>query len=378
MSATALESPHLRLGYVPLCDCAPLVVARERGFFAEQGLNVTLSREPSWANIRDKLATGLLDAAQMLAPMPLSMHLGLSGLQAPIITGLALSLGGNAITLSQAIFAELASLGHDHATPHGLAQVIATRRASGAPLLTLASVYPFSPHHYELRSWLHSGGIDPDQDVRLVVVPPPRMVGDLAAGRIDGYCVGEPWNILAEQLGLGGIATTSTALWSGRIEKVLGVRQAWAEAHPHTHQAVLRALLLAGQWADAPEHRGELAELLAGAMDAPLPAIRAALDAPHRPVFHRFAAGVPWLSQARWYDVQMRRWGQVPAETPPLPLETIYRPDLYRHAAQAVGFAVPVSDDKAEGQHDHDWSLAAIPTPIPMRADRAAPGFELP
>lgn len=260
--------PRLKLGIVPLCDCAPVVIAKERGFFAEQGLDVELSREPSWANIRDKVAVGALDGAQMLAPMPFAATLGLGNLRAPIIAAIGLNVGGNAITVSNELFARMADadpaamLRHP-ITGRALKLVIEEDRKSGRAPMTFAMVYPFSPHNYELRAWMAQAGIDPDRDVRLVVVPPPQMVPNLSAGNIVGYCVGEPWNSLASSLGIGRVLITSQAIWGGRIEKVLGVRQDWADEQPDAHKALLKALLLAAQWADRGENRAEVAAIVA-------------------------------------------------------------------------------------------------------------------
>lgn len=299
-----MPQTDLKIGFMPLCDSAPLVVAKERGFFAEQGLAVELSREPSWSNIRDKLVYGFLDAAQMLATMPLSCTLGLGNVKAALATPLGLSCGGNAITLGE----ELLSVMNGETSAQALKAAL--------PSLTepprLAIPYPFSTHQYELRHWLAEAGIDPDRQVRLVVVPPPQMVAQLSAGNIAGFCVGEPWNSLAAQLGLGRVVAAAQDFLPERIEKVLALRQDWAESHRQILQALTQALLAACRWADAPENREELVDLLAlpNYLNAPFEAVRAGLA---RIRFHGEMPNRPDPTQALWYLDQMDRWGQLPA-----------------------------------------------------------------
>lgn len=192
------ERDTLTLGMLPLNDAAPLVVARERGFFAAHGLDVTLHVESSWAGLRDAMQLGLLDGAQMLPLMPLASTLGLDGRPTPMLSALTLNLGGNAITVSNALYASMQAAGPEAMvqapiSARALAAVVRQRRAAGQPALRFASVYPFSSHHYQLRYWLAEGGVDPDRDLELRVVPPPLVAEQLEAGWLDGYCVGEPW-----------------------------------------------------------------------------------------------------------------------------------------------------------------------------------------
>lgn len=373
-----MEKTALKLGFVALLDAAPLLVAAEQGFFADEGLSVELLRQPSWASLRDKVAVGSLDGAQMLAPMVLAASIGVGGLAEPMVTALALNLGGNAITLSSALVGKMTEAAPEPMSRRPmsagvLAQVLADDRKAGIAPVTLAIVHPFSAHHYELRLWLASGGIDADRHVRLTVVPPAQMLSNLSAGMIDGYCSGEPWNHLAARSGLGQVAITSRDLWAGRIEKVFGVRQSWADRHPETHRAVLRALLRASIWADEPDHRGELAELLSrpNHVNAPLPLLRFLLESPNQPIFYRHAAFFPWRSQARWYLAQMRRWGQNTALTDDLRVvEQVFRADLTRLACLDLDLPVPLIDSKVEGAHDLPWRLDNATRPIEMAADR--------
>jgi ABC-type nitrate/sulfonate/bicarbonate transport system substrate-binding protein len=327
------------LGFIPLTDCAPLVVAAAKGLFAAEGLEVTLSREASWATIRDKVAVGALDAAHMLAPMALAATAGLATPDAPMIAPLALAVNGAGITLSNAL---IRALGPEATTPQttaaALARVIGERRAGGEPPLTFAVVFPFSIHNYALRYWLAQAGIDPDQDVRLVVVPPPRMVEQLLTGQVDGISVGAPWNAVAARGGLGRIVLRSSQFWPAGPDKVLGVAEAFAAQDPARLQAVLRALVRAQVWADDPEHRDELTALLARPeyVGAEPEAIAAALA--DELVFHRDAAALPRLEHARWLLAQMRRWNQIGDEVDHAALAArVYRPDLALEALRAVG-----------------------------------------
>ena len=211
--------------------------AKERGYFSRHGLEVELSREVSWATVRDKVATGALDAAQMLAPMPFASTLGLGGLALPICTGLSLDLDGNAITVSEALYRRLADADPEaligrplHAT--ALRAVIEQDREAGRPPLRFGIVFPYSTHDLELRYWLASAGIDPERDVSLRVVAPPFMVQRLEEGHLDGYCVGEPWNALAAGRRSGRTLVTKHEIWNHSPEKVLGVSEEWLDTPP--------------------------------------------------------------------------------------------------------------------------------------------------
>jgi NitT/TauT family transport system ATP-binding protein/nitrate/nitrite transport system substrate-binding protein len=329
---------ELKLGFIPLTDCAPLVVAQSLGFFEEEGLAVELVREGSWATIRDKVAVGALDGAHMLAPMALAAD-------GAILAPLALNRNGSAITVSTALAEALADGG-----PEALAGIIVARKASGQGPLTFAVVFPQSMHNYFLRDWLARGGIDPDRDVRIVVIPPPRMVERMRAGEVDGFCVGAPWNAVAEAEGVGRMLITASQFWPGGPDKVLGVTAGLAAQRPDELRACLRAVIRGAAWADEPENRAALIELLArpdriGAAPA---AIARALES--EIVFHRDAAGLPRREHGLWFLSRMVRWGQLDAAADPRALvDRVYRPDLYRDAAlslglvEALAFADPAS-----------------------------------
>ena len=373
-----LEKRELTLGFVALLDCAPLVIAQELGFFEQEGLQVSLSRESSWANVRDKVSYGLLDGAHMLAGMPIAATLGLGAPALPMLTALSLNLGGNAITLSEQLCQRLLqtdpnALQQPVTTSRVLAQVIAEARATAKKPMRFGMVFPVSSHHYLLRYWLRSGGIDPDRDVNIVVVPPAQMVSHLEAGIIQGYCVGEPWNTLAVAEGLGRLLMTSHAIWNNHPEKVFAVTRQWAERHPQTHQALLRSLLKACRWLDSTENRLAAVHILEKGryVNTPAEILRAGLTgrwptgsepittsqaADDVLVFHRYAANFPWRSHALWFMAQMAACRQIEPDLDFSALAAqVYRPDLYRQAARTLGVVCPAVDSKVEGEHRTGW-----------------------
>ncbi|HVY81940.1 MAG TPA: CmpA/NrtA family ABC transporter substrate-binding protein [Steroidobacteraceae bacterium] len=366
----------ITVGFIPLLDCACIVAALEQGFARGEGLELALVRETSWANIRDRLIIGHFDAAHLLGPMAVAATLGIGHLQVPVIAPFALGLGGNAITVSNALWQAMrkagATLGgHPRLQGSALAQVIRARsqadarsaRGEESPL-TFGMVYPFSCHNYELRYWLAAVGIDPDRDVRLVVIPPPFLVDAMRAGQIDGFCVGEPWNSVAVAAGVGTIVTPTTAIWPHSPEKVLGCRASWAQENGPKLDALVRALYRAAVWCEDPANHADLAHMLAAPryIGAPAELLHAALAnaLPLAPgaaptmltdfyVSARHHATFPWVSHAMWFHAQMIRWGQIqpaPAHAPAV--RDTYRPDIYRRALAPLHVDVPAHDMKAE------------------------------
>ena len=341
-----LERTSLKLGFVPLADAAPLVVAKARGFFAEAGLEVELERVMSWAGLRDKVMVGALDGAHMLGPLPLAMTAGSGPVSVPMVVGMALNRGGNTLTLSEPLFSRLHAIDPDQADtiPLSAALMRAVIDQGGAPL-SLATVFPSSSHTYDLRAWLCSGGIDPDRHVRLVVVSPPRMVSALMEGRIDGFCAGEPWGTLAAGRCAGRVVATSLDLSGGRFEKVFAVTKAWADANPKAHLAVLAALIKAARWCE--ENRAETAEIMAGPtiLNAPLDIVRASFLGqgglpPDLLRFHQSGTNIPEIAQACWFVQRMIDAGHVPPATDgPALAAQVFRTDLYEQAAGAAGYA---------------------------------------
>ncbi|RMF63294.1 MAG: ATP-binding cassette domain-containing protein, partial [Cyanobacteria bacterium J069] len=320
IARNGLEKVNLELGFVPLTDCAPLVVAKEKGFFAKHGLEqVTLSREPSWKAIADGITSGRLDAAQMIAGMPLALTLGMGGKSpVPVTTGLVLSRNGNAITLSQRFL---------HEGVRSLADLKAAIARTPDKVPTFAVVHPASMHNLMMRHWLATGGINPDKDVNIVTIPPPQMVAALKSGSIDGYCVGEPWNSRAIQEGLGYAIATDLDIWPGHLEKVLGVREDWADRYPKTHIALSTALLEACEYCDDRRHREELAELLSQTeyVGASVEQLRPGLvtpydrgmgEAPEQLLrYNQFfvdRTNCPYRTEGLWIMTQLARWGITP------------------------------------------------------------------
>ena len=337
----------LTLGFIPLSDCAPLVVAKARGLFEDQGLDVRLVRETSWANIRDKVASGVFDGAHMLAPMAIAASLGAGGPAAPMIAPLSLNVNGSSIGVSSAVVEALK--GQDARTAHALRPIVEARAAAGDRPLTFAVVFPFSIHNYMLRYWLAEAGIDPDRDVRIAVVPPSRIAARVTSGEIDGFCVGAPWGGMVERTGLGKMVLHGAEFWAGAPDKVLGVTAAWAQERPDVLQRLLGALIRAAMWADDPANEDALVELLSGSayLDTPPAVLRRGLskDNPFGIRFQSGGAGYPRPDHALWLLAQMRRWGQLdPAAGQAAAAQAVYRPDLYLQAAEAAG-AAPLTAD---------------------------------
>jgi len=348
---------ELTLGFMPLLDCALLVVAREVGTARAQDLSLRLVRESSWANIRDRVAVGHFDGAHMLSPMVIAQNVGAGHLTTPLAAPVSLGTGGNAITVSSVLWEKMgqygASIGaRPEVQAKALAQVVGWRAARGMPALTLAMVFPFSCHNYQLRDWLASGGLDPDRDVRLVVLPPPLLVDALRSGQVDGFCVGEPWNSLAVDAGIGVIAAVCSDIWPSPPEKVLGMRASFVDENPEKVAALVRAIHAASRWAADPGNHHDLAQLLAQPryVGAPARLLHAALagvirmSADHEPVsrpdFVSFGpeSVVPHVRHADLILSRMRLWGQ--AGEDPSGLETAragFRDAQFRIALQGGG-----------------------------------------
>ena len=340
----------LHIGFIPLVDAAALIVAVDTGFAAAEGLDVTLVREVSWSNVRDKLNIGLFDAAHLLAPVAIASSLGLGHVKVPIAAPFNLGLNGNAITVSPALHADImreiqGNAFDPMATALALARVVAKRRKSGAEPLTFGMTFPFSTHNYQLRFWMAAGGVDPDEDVRLVVLPPPYMVDSLASGHVDAFCVGAPWNSVAVDLGVGHILHFVADILVRAVEKVLAVRQDWSEKNPDLVAALVRAAFRAAEFIEQPQNRAEAARILAQperiGVDADV--IQRTLDGRLKIspdgtmresnrylLVGREAAARPDPAQAAWLYAQMVRWGQ--ASISPEALKAamaVFRPDLY-------------------------------------------------
>ena len=354
-------SRQLRLGLLRLVDSAPVVMAEVEGLFAAEGLAVTLSVEPSWANIADKLCFGALDAAVILPPLALAIAAGLRGARRRLVLPMSLGSGGNALTVTTALA--------DRIGLEGSALDRATRlkaALAGIPVPRLAVVHGYSTHNLLLRYWLAAGGIDPDHDVEILTLPPEATADALADGAIDGFCAGAPWGAVAEASGAGTRLIGTTEIWGAHPEKALAVDAALAEAEPAMVRALLRALLQAGRLCDDPAGDMRLVARLAERDGLKLPeaATLAALRGPDRPVFAAGAASFPFLSHATWFGGQMRRWQWMDGDLP-----KIYRPDLYAQAASDLGLPLPRAAAKPEGAHREAWRLEAAEDAIVMAPD---------
>lgn len=369
-----IEKPNLKFGFIKLTDMAPLAIAKEKGYFAEEGLNVTLEPQANWKVLLDGVIGGQLDGAHMLAGQPLAATIGY-GTKADLIAPLSLDLNGNAITLSNKVWdmikADLPK-GEDGKPLHPISAehlkpVVAAFEEQGKPF-NMGMVFPVSTHNYELRYWLAAGGLKPgyysdgdvqgviDADVKLSVTPPPQMPATLEAGTIEGYCVGEPWNQAAVFKKIGVPVITDDQIWNDNPEKVFGLREDFAEKYPATTAAMLRAIIKAQQWLDADggANRAEAVEILSrpNYVGADAEVIAASMtgvftfepgdtrEAEGFNIFFDKFAGYPYYSDAIWYLTQMRRWGQIAEDKDDNwyfdTAKAVYRPDLYLAAANKL------------------------------------------
>lgn len=360
--------PNIHAGFLPLTDAAILIACKELEYDRKHGFTLTLVKESSWANIRDRMAIGHFQMAHMLAPMPVAASLGLSPLPQNLIAPMALGVGGNAITISHALGEKIRRhLSHPtiNAKDTGLAlqKVVAENRRGNANPLSFGVVHPYSSHNFDLRYWLNASGINPDTDIQIVVVPPPLLPAALKARQIDGYCVGEPWNSVAVEDGIGEILTVKNEIWQHSPEKVLGVPQSFATEEPELLEAAIRSFFDAARWCHSPDNIDELASILANEnyIGQPAPVIRHALSgklkidsvrsSDTKGFFDVFSnhATYPWQSHALWFYTQIERWrGQ---DWNPLKAEAAlqtFRPDLYQQALQETGVPFPDTAIKIE------------------------------
>lgn len=339
-----LEKVNLEIGFVPLVACAPLAIAKEKGFFTKHGLDeVTLVRETSWRGITDGMVGGYLDAAQMPSGMPLWLTLGGYERPVPVVSALTMTRNGNAITLDKRFYdqgvytlADFKAMLHN--TPQGQHR--------------MGMVHPSSMHNLLLRYWLAAGGIDPDRDVSLKTIPPAQMVVDLQAGSIDGYCVGEPWNLRAAAEGSGFTVATDLEIWPGHPGKVLGVREDWAVAYPNTHIALVKALLEACQYCADKNNEQEIRQLLAqrayvntnidyihlGDPDAYTCSLEQHMRQYAHHLFYGEGVNRPSRTEHLWHMTQMARWGDTPFPRNWVEiLERVCRVNVFSIAARELG-----------------------------------------
>lgn len=369
-----VEKEELRLGFIKLTDMAPLAIAYEKHFFEDEGLYVTLEPQANWKVLLDRVISGDLDGAHMLAGQPLGATIGI-GTRANVVTAFSMGLNGNAITVSNGVWAMMrpnlptqADGSPVHPITADILKPVIEHFNAQRRKFDMGMVFPVSTHNYELRYWLAAGGVHPgfyghpdgsgqiQADVLLSVVPPPQMPATLEAGTISGYCVGEPWNQQAVFRGIGVPVISDYEIWRNNPEKVFGVTAEWAEKNPNTHLALIKALIRAAQWldADANANRPEAVRILARAeyVGADEKVIANSMTGtfeyekgdtrsiPDFNVFFRYHATYPYYSHAVWYLTQMRRWGQIPEGKPDSwyheVAETVYRPDIYMKAARML------------------------------------------
>lgn len=390
-----IEKDELKFGFIKLTDMAPLAIAREKGFFEDEGLYVTLEPQANWKVLLDRVITGELDGAHMLAGQPLAATIGF-GTKAHIVTPFSMDLNGNGITVSNEVWAEMKKnipKGQDGKPVHpikatALKPVIDRMKAEGKAF-KMGMVFPVSTHNYELRYWLASGGINPGYysktdisgqikaDALLSVTPPPQMPATLEAGTIHGYCVGEPWNQQAVFKSIGVPVITDYEIWKNNPEKVFGVTAEFTEKYPNTALAVTKALIRAAIWLDEndngnrpeavkilarPEYVGADAAVIANSMTGTFEYEKGdKRPVPDFNVFFRHFATYPYYSDAIWYLTQMRRWGQITDHKADSwyhdTAKSVYKPDIYLKAAKLL-----VDEGKAKKQ-DFPWDTDGYRAP---------------
>lgn len=351
----------LNCGYVPLVDCAPLIIAKELGFAHEEGLELCLVRQPSWSALRDMLALGHLDAAQMLSPLPIAMSLGLGGLKADIDALMVMSVNGTVFGVSSQVAQKLGikTFGDALSLPAQLVQAGLTTLRVGVP-------FHYSMHHLLLSYWVAQ---NPKLTFDVITIPPPRMADAVAEGQIDAFWVGEPWGSAAVHRGLGCLMLTGRDIWRFAPEKVLAARRDWADENPAIIRRLMRATYTAARWLDTTKNKPLAVEILARSEHLNLspdlidPAITGYLtpcqDAPPTKVdqflmFHKHAAHFPWRSQAAWIAAQLGADDQGIARA-----KQCFRSDLYRRNLDRIGADLPGASEKVEGALVHETAVAS-------------------
>lgn len=377
-----VEKPQLTFGFIKLTDMAPLAIAKEKGFFEDEGLFVSVEAQSNWKNVLDRVIDGQLDGSHMLAGQPIAAGAGF-GRQAELVTPFSMDLNGNGITVSNDVWSKMKP--NVPADSEGkpihpikadaLKPVIKEYRNSGKPF-KMGMVFPVSTHNYEIRYWLAAAGIHPgmytannvqgqiDAEVLLSVTPPPQMPATLESGTIYGYCVGEPWNQQAVFKGIGVPVTTNYDIWKNNPEKVFVMTKKFVDENPNTAIAVTKALIRAGKWLDEPSNRPEAVKILSMSqyVGAPEEVLANSMtgtfefekgdkrEMPDFNVFYRYNATYPFYSDGIWFLTQMRRWGQIPeaktADWYGTTIKDIYRPDIWKKAADLLVAEgqIPASD----------------------------------
>ncbi|MAH36588.1 MAG: CmpA/NrtA family ABC transporter substrate-binding protein [Verrucomicrobiota bacterium] len=374
-----VEKDTLKFGFIKLTDCAPIVIAKEKGYFDDEGLSVEVEAQGNWKELLNRVINGDLDGAHMLAGQPIGATVGF-GTKADVLTAYSLDYNGNGITVSNDIWKQMKPNVKKDATGKVIHPItadslkpIADEASNNNAKLKMGMVFPVSTHNYEIRYWLAASNISPgfyydpstkqrdiagflNSDVELSVTPPPQMPQTLEAGTICAYCVGEPWNQQAVFKKIGVPVTTNYDIWKNNPEKVFGVSAEWAKKNPNTWIAVTKALIRAGHWLDASwKNRDEAAKILSqpNYVGAPYKVIKNSMTGTFEfepgvdvremkdfNVFFRYNASYPYYSDAVWFLTQMVRWGQITEQKEDSWYHTmakkIYRPDVYMKAVDEL------------------------------------------
>jgi two-component system, oxyanion-binding sensor len=375
----------IRLGFLPLVDAALPILARELGFAEDEGLDLRLLRDMSWATVQDRLLYGHSDAAHMVAPLAIATTLGLGRPAVSLSVPFVLGLNGNAVTLRPDLAAQVTEIGGPgdvRAIGAKLAAVI----QNSSTKLRLGVVHRYSSHNYMLRYWLMASGIDPNADVDIVTIAPPFAADALADGEVDGICVGAPWNSVAVERGAGVVVATTSQIWRRGVEKALAVKTAWMEAEPDLMHRLIRALYRAGIAFVDPEKVTLIGDILARAdyLDGSAAAIRRVVEdhvlfaKDHEPVHipdymfqHREAANFPWISQSAWLYAQMAAAGHVRSNRADYTAaQHVFRPDIYRAALGPMGVPLPGASAKLEGAVDDPLGVGTTQGRLILGQDR--------
>lgn len=360
-ASDAPETPRLNFGIIALTDCSPIVIAHEKGLFNKYGIRSTVTKGANWAAIRDNLSSGTIQATHMLIGMPIASTMGLAGSpKKPMIIPWLLNRNGQAITLRPEWKGKVSS------DASGLRAAVDKARQSGQPL-TFAMTFPPGTHAMWIRYYLGAGGIHPDRDISLIVVPPAQMISNMKIGKMDGFCVGEPWNARAISDGIGYTAVSTQDMWKDHPEKVCAFLEDFADKNPRTVKAVLKALHEASVWLDQMENRPELCEIVSRATyincdkNIILGRLQGHFDYgdgrkkedTHYMSFSRRNCNYPQPKYCHWFLTQYRRWGMVNAPPDYAAIaRKVMRTDLYEQAMREINVAHGGMDDSKETLFD--------------------------
>jgi len=354
----APEISNITVGFIPLTDCASIVMAHELGFDKKYGLNITPSKEASWAAVRDKLVLGELDASHVLYGLMYGTHLGIGSQKKDMAILMGLNHNGQAITLSNQLRDKGATSGE------ALRKLINTEKRE----YTFAQTFPTGTHAMWLYYWLAAHDINPFSDVKNIVIPPPQMVANMRVGNMDGFCVGEPWNARAIYDKIGFTATTTQAIWKDHPEKVLGTTKEFTEKYPNTTRALMRAVLDASKHIDTMSNRAKVSDIIASKsyVNAPDPVIEGRMlgnyddgngktwkDPDYMKFYNDGQVNFPYYSHGVWFLTQFRRWGLLKQDIDYLAVaKQVNQVALYSEVAKSMGIPVPSSDTKTEKLFD--------------------------